>query len=224
MIERPPSRDINTPHTWFAERDDHPKWLLDSNKWIQNKREPENLCPSGSEKRFLTDFNRFWERYVSDVKQLAPTTTNDSMPGLLVLPFGWHSDEASFRPESSAVPVLEGEGENGPFIMDHLRYPEKVPIPPDKMGIMPGYFWLGRRMYYEQVPLQAGVFVGFRRSRRPQLNPWWWEVVYAKLNGNGKLMLQAWNYNYLGMPLSALKNWSWRAKESDVIVSIFIDN
>lgn len=68
--------------------------------------------------------------------------------------------------------------------------------------------------------VSLGVFVGFRRLRRDKWNPWWWEVVYARLDKRGRALLYAYDYNHHGMPLSAVKKGkgtSWKCRTNDII-------
>lgn len=67
-----------------------------------------------------------------------------------------------------------------------------------------------------QLPYEPGIFVGFRRKGRPQLNLWWWEVVYAKSDGD-RLSLHAYNYNLFVMPLTSLKRSSWQVRQTDIL-------
>lgn len=86
-----------------------------------------------------------------------------------------------------------------------------------------GEFWIGlhgNSMQKQAIPTNAGIFVGFRRKYRPQNNPWWLEVVYTKQDVNGHLVLQAYSYNFLGMPLTPISRnhgWFWRVKYCEVI-------
>lgn len=77
----------------------------------------------------------------------------------------------------------------------------------------PGPFWNGK---HDFMPGQAGVFVGFRNKNRPKLDANFWEVVYAKIV-NGKCQFHAYDYSYLGVPLTPRRGATWQAKEKDII-------
>ncbi len=77
-------------------------------------------------------------------------------------------------------------------------------------------FWIGLHGLGEDMFKEADVFVGFRRKRSPQQNPSWCEIVYVRPDKKGRLVLQAYNYNYVGMPFTPRKSdSSWRVKVED---------
>lgn len=95
-----------------------------------------------------------------------------------------------------------------------------TPVDIENFYIPPGDFWIGvNGPHPSSMHVQAGVFVSFRRRGRPRNNPWWWEYVYAILDSKDRLVLHAYNYNYLGMPLSPPRGvrWNWRARNEDVL-------
>ncbi|KUJ08591.1 uncharacterized protein LY89DRAFT_741943 [Mollisia scopiformis] len=187
------SKCTNIPWFWEPHLDLFPQWLWLSDDWIAADQVPE---PPSLE----------WK---TDSGQDA---ADDEVPSLQLAPWGGVPD---FLPQPPAEGYMYNH--NGPFVI--ISDPTYRGLSDAKLEIVPpGPFWIGVNVQDSRcMPLSAGVFVGFRRNGRPQKNPWWWECVYAKLDKRGRVFLHAYNYNYLGMPLTPLDNYRFRPKQRDVI-------
>ncbi|KAL2066547.1 hypothetical protein VTL71DRAFT_2618 [Oculimacula yallundae] len=202
-------RDINQPWTWTPELADNPQWMWLSHHWIKAKRVPE-LTAAENFHPIFSSYSQKWLDYVTSVRDAPNTKTNNDVPSLRLFPYGSpaHSDPA----QNTGAP------QNGPFIVNYLRG-DGTPIPSATFFIVPGDFWIEseKNPHPDHIFLQAGVFVGFRRKGRLQKNAWWWECVYANLDKRGRVVLRAYCYNYLGMPLTRGPKWRCQVREGDVL-------
>ncbi|KAF7938359.1 hypothetical protein BELL_0191g00110 [Botrytis elliptica] len=199
---------------WDRRANTNPQWRWMSKQWQRQGREPRTEVGHFD----FYPYPQKWQDYVDAVKQkpnILPSFQEDNNSTVYsdVIDWGFRKQ---VRQTNGPFPVFNigiNPQHQGWFIPTHRSLDAKYRFPGTRNVA-------GPHQNEESTGVLLGVFVGFRRVRRDKWNPWWWEVVYARLDKRDRALLHAYNYNYLGMPLSAVKKGkgtSWKCRTNDII-------
>lgn len=200
------------PH-WDRRFNANPQW-----RWLSKLWQREDLEPLTQVGHFdFYPYPQKWQDYVNAVKQkpgILPSFQEDN--NNTIHPNILDPGRQLIRQSNGPFPVYNiwmNPQRQGWFIATHKSLDARNRFPGARNVAGPH-----QNANFQGVLL--GVFVGFRRVKRDRWNPWWWEVVYARLDKRGRAILHAYDYNYLGMPLTAVKKGkgtSWKCRTNDII-------